>query len=156
MAKKTGRPTLYTAELAEKICEGIAGGESLRQVCTQEGMPEERTVYRWLWKQPEFCQNYARAREYRADYLAEEALAIADDDSKDILQVGEGGDIRSLTNSAAVQRSKLQFEARKWAASQMAPKKWGKQQVQHTGEDGGPIKTIVNVMLKKQPGAVDE
>lgn len=148
---------MYTAELAERICEGIAGGESLRQVCTQEGMPEERTVYRWLWKQPEFCQNYARAREYRADYLAEEALAIADDDSKDILQVGEGGDIRSLTNSAAVQRSKLQFEARKWAAAQMAPKKWGQQnsKFEHTGADGGPMTAIINITSTVKPNADD-
>lgn len=154
---RTGRPTLFNKELAEKILEGIAGGESLRKVCSKQGMPDERSVYRWLWKDEEFCRNYARAREFRADFLAEEALEIADDDSKDILQVGEGGDIRSLTNSAAVQRSKLQFEARKWAAGQMAPKRWGQQNIKNevTGEGGGPVKVTVNVMLKKAVESVE-
>ena len=30
---KGGRPTVYTKELADRICVRIAGGESLRKIC---------------------------------------------------------------------------------------------------------------------------
>lgn len=48
-----------------------------------------------------------------------------------------------LTNSANVQRDKLRFEARKWAAGQMAPKKWNQNHTttELTGANGGPIQT---------------
>lgn len=106
-------------------------------------MPSFDSVMTWLHKHPEFADQYAQARDKQAELLADECIEIADDDSQDILDVGVGGDMRSITNSAAVQRAKLRVDARKWKASQLAPKKWGQQQIknEHTGAEGGPIKT---------------
>ena len=41
---KRGRPGLYTPELAREICERLAEGETLRSVCRDKHMPDERRV----------------------------------------------------------------------------------------------------------------
>lgn len=146
-----GRPSTKTPAIMTAICLRIAMGESLYKIAEAEGMPGYSTVMAWLNQDKPFQEQYARAREAQADFIADQCIEIADDKSLDILHVGSGGDIRSLTNSAAVQRAKLQVETRWKKAAQMAPKKWGQQQVQHMGEDGGPVKVTVNVMLKKEP-----
>jgi hypothetical protein len=94
-------------------------------------MPHKSTVFRWLDLHTEFRDQYARAREIQAELMADELLSIADDASGD-LSKGESGPIG---NSAAVHRSKLMVETRKWIASRLLPKKFGeKVEVGHSGE----------------------
>jgi hypothetical protein len=45
---KSGRPTDYSPEVAEAICEGIAEGLLLSEVCKRPGMPSPATIYVWL------------------------------------------------------------------------------------------------------------
>lgn len=108
--RKLGRPTDYTKDMADNICEKISGGLSLRAICAEPGMPARGTVYRWLIENADFQDQYARAREKQADYFAEEIIEIADS---------------AEAESAAVSKAKLQIDARKWAASKIAPKKYG-------------------------------
>lgn len=108
--RKTGRPSKYSDEMAETICEKIANGRSLRSICAEDGMPPMKTIYRWLEANEEFRHQYARARDKQADYFAEEIIEIADS---------------AEAESAAVSKAKLQIDARKWAASKIAPKKYG-------------------------------
>lgn len=61
------RPSDYTPELAERICDAIADRGRLSKICAAPDMPNERTIYRWLEKYPEFCQQFTRARLYRAE-----------------------------------------------------------------------------------------
>jgi hypothetical protein len=58
-----GRPSKCTLALVEAICEGIEGGKSLVEVCSQRGMPHRATVHRWLRDDVEgFRDRCARAR----------------------------------------------------------------------------------------------
>jgi hypothetical protein len=130
---KTGRPTTYTPEIAEAICEEIATTDhALHRICEREDMPDHATVYRWLASNQDFCDKYARARERQADFMASQTVDIADDTSKD----------NSFAGSVAVARSRLRIDARKWLASKLAPKKYGdKIDATLQGPDGGPIQT---------------
>lgn len=120
--RKIGRPTDYTKDMADKICEKISGGLSLRAICAEPGMPARGTVYRWLIENADFQDQYTRAREKQADYFAEEIIEIADS---------------AKAESAAVSKAKLQIDARKWAASKIAPKKYGdKQEIDVKSSDG--------------------
>lgn len=120
--RKTGRPTDYTKDTADKICEKISGGLSLRAICAEDGMPARGTVYRWLIENADFQDQYARARDKQADYFAEEIIEIADSVEAE---------------SAAVAKARLQVDARKWAASKIAPKKYGdKQEIDVKSSDG--------------------
>lgn len=125
-----GRPTKYTEELANTICEQTATtSKSLRSICTELNLGVS-TVLEWLanGKYKEFTDKYARAKESQADAMFEEIIEIADDEAKDLLD----GEFGPQGNAAAVQRAKLRVDARKWAASKLAPKKYG-DKIEHTG-----------------------
>ena len=120
-----GRPSEYTPERGEAILARLAVGESLRSICTDEGMPHRDTVRAWCDVFPEFSGQYARAREIGLDNLADEVLEIADD---------------VFVDSDAIQKAKLQVDARKWLLSKLAPKKYGdKVALEHSTPPGQPI-----------------
>ena len=126
--RKIGRPSKYSDEMVENICEKIANGRSLRSICAEDGMPPMKTIYRWLEANEGFRHQYARAREKQADYFAEEIIEIADS---------------AEAESAAVSKAKLQIDARKWAASKIAPKKYGdKQELDVKSSDGSMRPTV--------------
>jgi hypothetical protein len=64
-------PTLYTAELAERILRELLTGRSLRSVCKDDGIPSERTVRTWATEDREgFAALYRQARK-----IGERAIA---------------------------------------------------------------------------------
>lgn len=113
---------MRTPEIAEDICQQLIEGKSLRAICRQEGMPDLRTVMRWLEADESFRQQYARAREIQAEVFAEEIVAIADDGSNDTYVDEEG---KTHVDQDVIARSKLRVEARKWIACKLLPKKYG-------------------------------
>ena len=62
-----GRPTLYTKELADVICQRLSEGLSMRTVCKDEDMPCAATLFTWMRIHPEFLVQYTRAKEESAD-----------------------------------------------------------------------------------------
>jgi hypothetical protein len=139
-----GRPSSFTQETADAICQRIADGESLRSVCSDEGMPHKSVVMRWLGDNPAFQDQYARAREAQADAIFDEILDIVDDGRNDWMerQGDDGGDAGWRVNGEHIQRAKLRVDARKWMAGKLQPKKYGERVTQeHVGANGGPIET---------------
>ena len=65
--KKTGRPSLYTETLADKIIGLIEEGYSERQIGKMPGMPSVVTIWKWKEENPEFLKRSARAREISAE-----------------------------------------------------------------------------------------
>src|ERR1051326_5141610 len=82
------RPTKFTPELGEKICELIACGSLMKDAARHVGIPPE-TVCRWVVKHEGFREVYALAREIAADATAEakalDLIAVAEK------QPGPGG-----------------------------------------------------------------
>lgn len=115
------RPSSYTPETAAEICERLALGESLRAICGSDSMPDQTTVYRWIRDREAFRQQYARAREDQAETMLDQILTIADDTSNDTEITDQG----ERPNSEWITRSRLRVDARKWAMSKLAPKKYG-------------------------------
>jgi len=71
-----GRPTDYTDEIGNEICERLLEGDSLLKIVEQDPrMPSYRTVMRWLLKQDGFRHNYAHAREQQPDAFLDKGLA---------------------------------------------------------------------------------
>lgn len=98
---------MFTQEVADRICEEIADGRSLRSICRTEGMPTKATVFRWLAENQAFRDQYARAREAQADSLFDDIVEVADDDT--------------IEPNAR----RVMVDARKWAASKLKPKTYG-------------------------------
>jgi hypothetical protein len=132
-----GRPTLYTLELADEICERLGEGEPLRQICRDERMPHWTTVYDWKTAHEEFSLRIARAREAGHDAIASDCLQIADDGLNDTYMDEDGN---KRTDTDVIQRSKLRIETRLKLLAKWDPKRYGDRITQeHTGADGGPV-----------------
>lgn len=131
-----GRPSDFTAEIAQHICEELSEGKSLREICRAEGMPAESTVRSWaLDDRDGFFAQYTRARDIGLDCRADEVFEIAD----------------NVDGDAA--RDRLRFDARRWYLSKLAPKKYGdKVQQEVSGPEGGPVETITRIELVAPSG----
>lgn len=113
----------YDPEIGDKICERIATSSSgLHTICKEDGMPSVATVFNWLRDNKSFLDNYTRAKDCQADFMADEILEIADDTSNDTKYTEDG---REYANSEWINRSRLRVDARKWIASKLKPKKYG-------------------------------
>ena len=123
-AKTRGRPTLYTEALATEICDRLAAGESLRSICAgDDRFPAESTVRRWDVDDVDgFSARYARARVFQADHYADKIVDTA-------FKATDAG------------LGRLQMDALKWAASKLAPNRYG-DKVAHVGgsDKDEPIK----------------
>ena len=138
--RKRGRPSKYTAAIADEICQRLSLGESLRSVCRDEHMPDESTVREWA-RNPEhdFSPRYIRARETGCYALADETLEIADNGSNDwMVRHSANGDDVTVLNSEHVQRSRLRVDTRKWLLSKMLPAVFG-DRIQHAGDAQQPL-----------------
>jgi hypothetical protein len=134
MAGTVGRPSEYSQDIADEICERLIEGESLRSICLKDEMPSKATVCRWLASNEAFRDQYAHAREFQADTLFDESLDIADERNND------------LTQPDLVQRARLRIDTRKWMAGKLRPKKYGEKVLnEHSGPDGAPINTVSRV-----------
>lgn len=139
LKRGAGRPPLYTAALASEICKRLAAGETLRSICRTEGMPAHSTVLSWTISDEAFSDQYTRAREIGYQIMADEVLEIADDGRNDCWKDEEGN---PRTDHDVIARSRLRVDTRKWLLSKALPKVYGdRQAIEHTGKDGGPIKT---------------
>ena len=133
------RPSFYSPELVTEICERIADGQSIRELCRAEDMPSRDTVRRWLRDHEDFAQLYARAWEQRTDAWLEETFDIADDASNDWMDRRRAdGTIERVPDPEQVARSKLRIATRHWAMAKCAPKKYG-QKVELSGNPDQPL-----------------
>jgi hypothetical protein len=118
-----GRPTDYSDEIVEEICERLACGESMRTICNDEHMPGRATIHRWLNSHKDFETKCARARELQADYMDDLILDVAN---------------ACTPESSPADRVKL--SAYQWRASKLKPKKYGDyHRNEISGPDGGPV-----------------
>jgi hypothetical protein len=112
----TGRPPIWTPEkkqwAQEVICRALASGaKTMREACaTAEGLPSRTTVFEWLYEDPDFADQYARARMARADVRA--------DDIDEITQ-------QTLEGTLDPAAARVVIEAKKWQAGKEKPKVYG-------------------------------
>lgn len=116
-----GRPSTYSPEVVEAICERLSAGEPLAAICRDEGMPGLRTVYDWM-EDADVSARIARAREVGEEHLLSECLEIADDGRRDYVPNEDG---REVVDHDHIQRSKLRIETRLKLLAKWNPKKWG-------------------------------
>lgn len=144
-AKKPGRPSAYSDANVDAICDAIADGKSMVDICKSESMPSAKTVYAWLADDAhaEFRNRYARAREAQADKLAHEILEISDNSSQDTITDSEGNE---RADNEFIARSRLRVDSRKWLASKLAPKKYGDKLALGGADDLPPIDVVTKSM----------
>lgn len=124
----------------EAICERIANVEYYHKIAEDIGV-SRTALMNYLGEHEDM---YARAKEARADKIAEDILHIADDGGMEPLVV-DGLPIMDASSNpvmvgsnVAVQHAKLRVDARKWLASKMLPKKYG-DKLELAGDKESPL-----------------
>lgn len=144
----TGRPTKYTKELADKICEMLSQGYSLRTVWKEEWCPDLATVFSRMRLYPDFLKQYEKAKEESADALVEEMFDIADNWNNDWMEVNDPDNPWYKINGEAIQRSRLRVDIRKRAASKLKPKKYWDKLAIWWDWDMDAIKSDTTIQIK--------
>jgi hypothetical protein len=120
-----GRPSSYTEELADLVCNQIARGESLRSICAADDFPTKETVLHWLVNSPDFYAKYARARQAQAEVMDEKILETAE---------------RCLAGDLDAHAAKVAIGAYQWRASKLQPKVYGDaMQLKHADHEGNAM-----------------
>ena len=104
-----GRPTSYTPEIGQLVCDKVACSKSgLRKTLeSDDELPAYETVRYWLRNYAQFSTAYAQARSEQLQGLAEDIIDISNDDSL------EANDKR------------VRIDAIKWLLSKLIPKTYG-------------------------------
>jgi hypothetical protein len=144
-----GRPTKYNKKLADKICQRICNGESLKRICESKDIPSRNQVHMWLLQEDkkDFYYNYERSINVRAENMFDELTEIADDGSNDYMErVNQDGTPSEVLRPEHIQRSRLRTDVRKWYLSKIMPKKFGDKLDMTSG--GEAIKSNVIVVQR--------
>lgn len=136
--KPNGRPTKYTEELVAEICDRVANGTPLREICREEGKPTWSTIYSWIAGSDELFERFTRARELGTDAIAEDAIAILDAIPERI----DGGRM----DSAYVQWQKNRVEMRLKLLAKWNPRKYGDKTIL-SGDKENPLVTESTVSV---------
>lgn len=124
--RSNGSPLAYNiATIFPRILERLATGESLRQICRDDGMPAWNTVAEW-GTLPEWSDRYARARELGWSAVGEDLLDISDDSRNDWMdRETEKGRVERVLDREHIERTRIRLDTRKWLLAKMLPKVYG-------------------------------
>ena len=128
----------FNQETADKVCELLEDGKSLRVAATEVGQ-SARTILNWTKQNPEFLTQYTGAREVGYKLLADELLSISDE--KDVEVKYDGEDTRLDLSPTAIARNRLRVDTRKWLLSKMLPKLYG-DKLELSGDPDKPVHVV--------------
>ncbi len=101
----------------------IVRGGHMAAWCGERGIPYT-TMLTFISSDPRRSEMYLRAREDRADVLADEIVAISDEDTLEVKELAPGVKV-AVFDKTAVARNRLRVEARKWVAAKLRPRVYG-------------------------------
>lgn len=113
--KPTGRPSLYTPELAQEVVDGLSDGIPLTVICRRDHMPDDDTIRSWAKEREDLSRAIARARLTGHDAIAWRSRLTARGKGPE-----EGGD-----STGDVQRDKLIIEQDNKLLAKWDPKRYG-------------------------------
>jgi hypothetical protein len=139
---QTGRPSMYTDELAKDICDKIASHTcSVGELCKlNPHWPKVETIRVWRRSRSEFAAMYAQAKIDQIEGLVDEIIEISDNQHRDTITDDEGNE---RCNSEWIARSRLRVDSRKWLASKLVPKLYGMSKIE-VGAEGSLLEKIIN------------
>ncbi len=135
----------FSKEIAKKICDRLASGETLQSICKTKGYPKVQTVITWALgnqktaKAAGFPEHYAQARLIGYHVMADQCLGIADDGLNDWVENNKG---EKVLDHEHVQRSRLRLDTRKWLLAKCLPKIYGDKINPDTSEEESESLTI--------------
>lgn len=140
-----GRPSKYTQELADEICNAIASSDvGIRQLCSQNPhWPAKENIRKWVNSKPDFRVQYINAKAAQIDWLVERAMEVATNSTNDTYTDDDGNE---KCNTEWVNRCRLHVDTVKWLSSKLAPKIYGDRKESLSNDDK---KSLVEQLIDK-------
>lgn len=128
----TRKPSVsFSQPLFDEMMVEVMVGKTVREICSGNERPNIDTFYYWLTQNAELSEQYKRAREAATDTFEADILIMA-----------------ATTDPDNATAHKARFEMLRWVMARRAPKRYGdKQQLEHSGPDGGPVQEIRHVIV---------
>lgn len=146
--RRSGRPTIYTDELADELCVLIATtSKSIKTICAEnKHLPQKTIVFHWLYDDKhEFSGRYARAKAIQAELGAEECDDVLTECEEKYAYIDERGAKR--IDNGHVQLAKLKVENKRFMARQRLPKVYG--DAKEETASAVPINVNIDLSLDK-------
>jgi hypothetical protein len=106
------KPTVYREDVAERILERVAAGDSVHSICRSPGMPKRDAVAQWIYRDfRDFGRRYYEAFAARCSLMAQECIDIVDE--------AQGQDMAGVTSA------RNRADMRKWLLSRLIPERFG-------------------------------
>lgn len=132
-----GRPTIFTQELANRICHLIyTHSWGIKRLCEfYEDIPDRTTIREWRVHNKEFSAQYVLAKTTQIDFLAEDIIDISDCCAAD---------------PGSVAKARLMSDNRKWYVSKLAPKIYGdKLQIDQKEDENNDLRDQIKELRKE-------
>lgn len=129
------------------ICDRLAQGDSLADICGTHGMPGYATVRAWRVEDATFDRAVLDAFDARANVEAERIVQIADH-AGEVTEVTYDADGRAHA-STRIDRNKLRQDAVRIATRQWLLERWSRRTygtrttTEVTGEGGGAVRLLI-------------
>ena len=136
---KSSVPVAYSEELADKICEQIAKGDTLNTLDLDPAFPSRSTIQRWLARDEDFRARYEQAREERAEIYVEQL--------RDVLK-----DLREERIDANAARAAWNILS--WLASKDSPRRYS-DKIIHADPNNAPIAIQIIRFCDTPEGVID-
>jgi hypothetical protein len=126
--KREKETCAYTELKAQEICERIAAGEFLINICKDEDLPTVRRCNQWLKEHSDFKALYDEAINDRLSIFEDEVVTIPDQAAKDFDEVlQKDGTTRDVLDPTKISGAKLRVEVRFRHLKACKPQKCGEQ-----------------------------
>lgn len=119
-------------DFIKEICERVSSGENINVICQDKHLPNPDTVYRWLLEYQWFADEYARARQNRAD--------VRSDRIDDIVR-------RHMNGELNYEQARISIDAEKWQAGKENQKRYGNSVLNKHADSDGNNMSLDDVLL---------
>ncbi|HXF72327.1 MAG TPA: hypothetical protein VNO79_06935 [Actinomycetota bacterium] len=165
------RPTKLSPEVQARICQAIRAGNYRETAARYAGIGIS-TFYAWLQRGERAAEELARLGELPRRALLAEARARGlklprRAKTADLPRLLLGEEAAFLEFRDAVERALVEAEvadvalieraaqeghwqAAAWRLERMFPDRWGRRRIEHTGEDGGPIRLALQGLTDEE------
>lgn len=146
----------YSDRIAQEICERIAAGEFLINICKDEHMPNVRRFNLWIKTHSDFKALYDDAINDRLSIFEDEVVTIPDEAAKDFEEIEiKGGGTRSVLDPTKISGAKLRVEVRFRHLKAHRPQKWSEQSTIITKTEGEDFANMTTEELEEKINQID-
>jgi len=124
---------VFSPLLGDVICQKIAEGGKIMEICQQEGFPCYAVFSKWRRENEDFASQVRQAIVDRGEMMADLALLAAEE----------------AVTKDEVASQRLKFEARKWRASVDNPEKF-QQRTKISGDANNPVTFVIETGVRRQ------